>query len=99
MKIEKLKTDLNIGHDRPCAGELTVRKRLADVQEMVRSGSPFLLTIVGEEEGASPSENDTRSAVDVAIIVQKETNDPPKFSHQRSPMLKLLKNNCRKLKN
>ena len=73
------------------SGSLTVRKNLKELNSMVQSNTPFLLSLVAEEIGARPGENNTSTAVDIAIIVQDQTNDPPEFN-QKSYVAHLSEN-------
>ena len=71
---------------------LSVRKplqQLNDAAVTTRSGgngngnnTPFLLSLVAEEVGALPDENNTSTMIDVAIIIRDETNDPPEFNRK-----------------
>lgn len=65
------------------AGQLKVRKSLKALNQMVRSKSPFLLTIVAEEMGSRMNESNTSTSVDLAILIEDETNDPPEFNQDR----------------
>ena len=69
----------------------SITKGLEALNTMVQSNTPFLLSLVAEEVGAQPRENATSTAVDVAIIVQDQTNDPPQFS-QKSYVTHLAEN-------
>ena len=50
---------------------------------MVRSKAPFLLTIVAEEMGSRLNESNTTTSIDLAILIENETNDPPEFNQPR----------------
>ena len=64
-------------------GQLTVRKALAELNQMIRSKAPFLLTVIAEEIGTLPYENNTQTSINVAIMIEDETNDAPKFNQER----------------
>lgn len=65
---------------------------------MVRSKAPFLLSIVAEEIGSLSSEGNTSTKIDLAILIEDETNDPPEFNQDRytfpykNTKIKILKN-------
>ncbi len=50
---------------------------------MVRSKAPFLLTVMAEELGSLINEANTTTTVDIALMVEDETNDPPEFNSDR----------------
>lgn len=50
---------------------------------MVRSKAPFLLTVMAEEMGSLINDSNTTSTVDIALMVEDETNDPPEFHQDR----------------
>jgi hypothetical protein len=60
-----------------------VRKKLVPLNQMVRSKAPFLLTIMAEELGSLINEANTTTTVDIALMVEDETNDPPEFNSDR----------------
>ena len=60
-----------------------MRKKLSALNQMLHSRAPFLLTIIAEEMGAPPSEPNTTSTIDVALMIEDQTNDPPEFNQER----------------
>lgn len=60
-----------------------MRKRLVPINQMVRNKAPFLLTIMAEEIGSLINEINTTSTIDVALVIEDETNDPPEFNQDR----------------
>ncbi len=60
-----------------------MRKKLVPLNQMVRSKAPFLLTIMAEELGSLINEANTTTTVDIALMVEDETNDPPEFNSDR----------------
>lgn len=64
-------------------GELAVRKNLAELNQMLPSKAPFVLTVIAEEIGRSFEENDAVTPIDVALMIVDETNDPPRFNQQQ----------------
>ena len=64
-------------------GELKVRKKLVPLNQMVHSKAPFLLTVVAEEVGNLANEGNTSTKIDLALLIEDETNDPPEFNQDR----------------
>lgn len=64
-------------------GELRVRKKLFALNQMLHSKAPFILTIIAEEMGTHPSEPNTTSTIDVALIIEDQSNDAPEFNQER----------------
>lgn len=50
---------------------------------MVRSKAPFLLTVMAEEMGSLINESNTTTTIDIALMIEDETNDPPEFNQDR----------------
>jgi hypothetical protein len=69
-----------------------VRKKLVPLNQMVRSKAPFLLTIMAEELGSLINEANTTTTVDIALMVEDETNDPPEFNSDRYAVFLFLTN-------
>ncbi|KAI9561048.1 hypothetical protein GHT06_012004 [Daphnia sinensis] len=67
----------------PQTGELKVRKKLVPLNQMVRSKAPFLLTVMAEEMGSLINESNTTTTIDIALMIEDETNDPPEFNQDR----------------
>ena len=64
-------------------GQLKVRKNLAPLNQMVHSNAPFLLTIIAEEIGSQFNDSSTVTAVELALLLEDDTNDAPEFNQER----------------
>jgi len=50
---------------------------------MLPSKAPFLLTVIAEEMGSPPQEENTITPIDIALMIVDETNDPPQFNQKQ----------------
>ena len=50
---------------------------------MVHSNSPFLLKIIAEEIGSGFNDSNTVTTIELALLLEDETNDAPEFNQER----------------
>lgn len=60
-----------------------MQKKLITLNQMVRSKAPFVITVMAEEMPALANESNTSTTVDLALLIEDETNDPPEFNQDR----------------
>lgn len=50
---------------------------------MVHSNAPFLVKIIAEEIGTAFNDSNTVTAVELALLLEDDTNDAPEFNQER----------------
>ena len=60
-----------------------MRKKLTPLNQMVHSNSPFLLKIIAEEIGSGFNDSNTVTTIELALLLEDETNDAPEFNQER----------------
>ena len=60
-----------------------MRKKLTPLNQMVHSNAPFLLKIIAEEIGSGFNDSNTVTTIELALLLEDETNDAPEFNQER----------------
>ena len=60
-----------------------MRKKLTPLNQMVHSNAPFLVKIIAEEIGTAFNDSNTVTAVELALLLEDDTNDAPEFNQER----------------